>query len=310
MQMKTLPFIFHHKDVSPYSEKVRLMLGYTGMSWLSVQAPLTPPRPSIDPLVGGYRRIPVAQVGADLFCDTRIICDEIAARTAQPCLSPFGQPEAVTRFIEHVETRVFMTGVASVPLAGLFRALWQQVPLRHWARYLGDKRQLLDSSAVVHPDRATSRSEWRAHLKELDARLETAFLGGTSPTIVDFCAVHLLWFREGMDGQALFKGLHRVPDWYQRMKAIGHGEWRAISAVDALAAAREALPREVPALMRQAKGVGEQVEVVPEDYACIPTRGVLVGEDAHRWILARDTEVAGRVHVHFPKRHYRLIAPR
>ena len=304
--MTTMPFIFHHKSVSPYSEKVRLMLGYTATPWLSLQAPLTPPRPSIDPLLGGYRRIPVAQIGADIFCDTRIICDEIAALANQPSLSPFGQPDAVTGFIEDVESRVFLTGVASVPLAGVFKALWRQVPLRHWARYLGDKRRLLDTSAVAHPDRATALKAWRAHLVDLDARLDGAFLGGATPAIADFCAVHLLWFRQGMEGQALFNGLQRVPDWYQRMIAIGHGEWQEISAADTLAFARDSSPREIPQAMRRGPRLGELVEVMPGDYACIPTRGRLVGEDAHRWILARDTGVAGQVHVHFPKRHYRL----
>jgi hypothetical protein len=30
---------------------------------------MMPPRPLLDPLTGGYRRVPVLQVGADIYCD-------------------------------------------------------------------------------------------------------------------------------------------------------------------------------------------------------------------------------------------------
>lgn len=59
--------ILHHYDASPYAEKIRLMFGLTGTRWQSLIAPVQPPRPSVDPLTGGYRRIPVAQIGADIF---------------------------------------------------------------------------------------------------------------------------------------------------------------------------------------------------------------------------------------------------
>ena len=61
-------WVLHHYEASPYAEKIRLMFGYTGLRWHSVISPPMPPRPNLDPLTGGYRRIPVAQKGADLFC--------------------------------------------------------------------------------------------------------------------------------------------------------------------------------------------------------------------------------------------------
>jgi len=79
--------ILHHYNFSPFSEKIRLMLGYCNVSWQSMISPPMPPREIVDPLAGGYRRLPVAQVGADIFCDTRIITAEIADMTAKPELS-------------------------------------------------------------------------------------------------------------------------------------------------------------------------------------------------------------------------------
>ena len=42
------------------------------------------------PLTGGYRRTPVMQIGADIFCDTQIIIREIEARFPSPTLFPGG----------------------------------------------------------------------------------------------------------------------------------------------------------------------------------------------------------------------------
>ena len=44
--------ILHHYDLSPYSEKVRLMFGFKRLAWRSVQIPIV--MTSVDPLVGGF----------------------------------------------------------------------------------------------------------------------------------------------------------------------------------------------------------------------------------------------------------------
>jgi glutathione S-transferase len=65
--------ILHHYDVSPYAEKIRLALGLKGLAWQSVQAPMVMPKPYHVELTGGYRRVPVLQIGADIYCDTHCI---------------------------------------------------------------------------------------------------------------------------------------------------------------------------------------------------------------------------------------------
>ncbi|MGH7017617.1 MAG: glutathione S-transferase N-terminal domain-containing protein, partial [Caulobacteraceae bacterium] len=72
--------ILHHYDASPFSEKVRLLLGLHGMAWRSVIQPVIMPKPDLVALTGGYRRIPVLQIGADVFCDTQAILAELARR--------------------------------------------------------------------------------------------------------------------------------------------------------------------------------------------------------------------------------------
>ena len=58
--------ILHHYPESPFSEKVRAILGAKGLAWRSLQVPMIMPRPATAALTGGYRRIPVLQAGAEL----------------------------------------------------------------------------------------------------------------------------------------------------------------------------------------------------------------------------------------------------
>ena len=76
--------IFHHYDTSPFSEKVRLMFGAKGLAWRSVVQPTIMPKPDLTPLTGGYRRIPVMQIGADIFCDSQVILAELERRAPSP----------------------------------------------------------------------------------------------------------------------------------------------------------------------------------------------------------------------------------
>ena len=72
--------ILHHYDISPYAEKIRLAFGLKGLAWRSVIQPMVLPKPDLMPLTGGFRRTPVLQVGADIYCDTLCIAMELDRR--------------------------------------------------------------------------------------------------------------------------------------------------------------------------------------------------------------------------------------
>ena len=91
--------ILHHYSLSTFSEKVRVALGLKGLADRSVDIPPAPPRPRLAPLTGGYRRVPVLQVGADIFCDTNITlpalyrayasrADAVSGRLRRHCARP------------------------------------------------------------------------------------------------------------------------------------------------------------------------------------------------------------------------------
>src|SRR5512143_432914 len=88
--------ILHHDDTSPFSEKVRTILAHKRLAWRAVEQPAIMPKPQLTPLTGGYRRIPVLQIGADIYCDSQLIARVLEARQPQPTIFPGGS-EALCR---------------------------------------------------------------------------------------------------------------------------------------------------------------------------------------------------------------------
>ena len=80
--------ILHHYGLSPYSEKIRSILGYKKLAWHSVTAPVIMPKPDVVALTGGYRRAPAMQLGRDIYCDTRLICRVLDRLQPEPPLVP------------------------------------------------------------------------------------------------------------------------------------------------------------------------------------------------------------------------------
>ena len=78
--------VLHHYDISPYAEKIRLCFGLKGLAWRSVIVPMVLPKPDLMPLTGGFRRTPVLQIGADIYCDTLRIAMELDRRRPEPPL--------------------------------------------------------------------------------------------------------------------------------------------------------------------------------------------------------------------------------
>ena len=80
--------ILHHYPQSPVAHKVRMALGIAGASWQSVEIPRLPPKPLLVPLTAGYRRTPVLQIGADIYCDSQNIAQAIDQSAAPHRLFP------------------------------------------------------------------------------------------------------------------------------------------------------------------------------------------------------------------------------
>lgn len=305
--MSVKPLILFHYPMSPFSEKVRAMLGHADLAWHSVTVKEMPPRPVLRTLTGGYRKIPVAQIGADVFCDTRTIAAEIARRAKRPELALEHCSAAVQAYVARVDREILLacTMCANTPAMG--RKVLRSMSLGDIARFAWDRAKIggtakLGSAALRNP-----RQVVRAHLADVEARLARYdFLFGAAPNHADFSTWHGLWFLHDLGQSALLDGHPRVAAWMGRMRAFGHGRRRELDAEQALAQAREAQPRRLAATERRFEGVGQAVTIEPTDYARERSSGRLAGVTATQWILAREEAEVGLLHVHFPQDGYAL----
>ncbi|MEM8827311.1 MAG: glutathione S-transferase family protein, partial [Pseudomonadota bacterium] len=84
----TPQIVLHGYGPSPFAEVARLALGLKGLAWKNVEVPNVSPKPELSALTGGYERVPVMQIGADIYCDTAAIVDALEAHQPAPSLYP------------------------------------------------------------------------------------------------------------------------------------------------------------------------------------------------------------------------------
>jgi glutathione S-transferase len=293
--------ILHHYDTSPFSEKVRVMLGVKDLAWRSVIQPVIMPKPELTPLTGGYRRIPVLQVGADVYCDTQVILAELEARHPQPPVVR-GGGWAVNIWAD----RLFFQATVAV----VFGAIGDNVP----KEFVADREKLSGrpfDMAAMKAAAVPMKAQWRAQAAWIEQDLGSAdFLGGSTPSLADIAAYMNIWWLSGAaraQAEALLAGLPRVTAWRGRMRAIGHGTRSEMTGADALAAARAAEPGPPPPHDRAdplGLSPGDPVTVAADDYGRDPIAGWLVALNPERVTIAREAAEVGRVHVHFPRIGY------
>ncbi len=300
--------ILHHYDASPYAEKIRLMLGWKGLHWQSVLSPPQPPRPNVDPLSGGYRRIPIGQIGADVFCDTFVIAQEVARLADAPELDPERATGDASAILEHAEGDVFFAAIGSVAPLTLLGTLLRTVGPFGMVQFALDRARMVQGANVKPPQGGAARSIMKAYLEDLEGRLaDRDFLTGDAPTIADFAAFHPLWLHVASRRQPLDARYANLVRWYARMQAPGHGTREELDAERAFEAARAAKPRPLPVATGDADPrVGRRVSIAPTDYGTVPVAGTLVAATASRYVVARETDRFGTLHVHFPQRGFAL----
>ena len=298
--------ILHHYDLSPYAEKIRLALGRKSLPWRSVEAPMVMPKPDHVELTGGYRRVPVLQIGADIYCDTHCIARALDRLYPDPPLSPRGQEAVEHAFSRWAET-TFLLGVHA-----LF-ALGSVFP----EEFVEDRRKTmvppglsLDSLKVVLPTRML---QIRANLDRLERHLEggRVFLLGSEPSLADLSAFHpLLLVGAHPRLAALLAPLPRVAAWAERVRAIGHGKPTPLSSAEAIAVARAAQPAAFAGepVLPEGLTLGDRVMILADEYGSGTVAGTLAASGLHEIAVRRQTERAGELVVHFPREDYSVVA--
>ena len=294
--------IFHHYKTSPFSEKVRVVFGMKGLTWRSVEIPNMMPKPDLMPLTGGYRKTPVMQIGADIYCDTQIILRELERRCPEPAVIPdAGLSFGVALWTD----RPFFQ--ATVPL--VFGEIGPTIP----EAFKKDREKLFPERPFNYEQMKAAiplfKDQWRAHAGLIDAQLADGrkFVHGDAPSVDDAHCHMNVWFLKSFfapTADALLGEFARIRPWFERITALGHGHPVAMGAKEALAIAKaatsEALPR-ADAHDPNGRKPGDRVSVMPDDYGRDPVVGEIVFSTAQEIAIKRNDPQVGDVVVHFPR---------
>ncbi|KAF9334494.1 hypothetical protein BG006_002053 [Podila minutissima] len=339
--------ILHHYQGSPYAEKIVAALRVKGLPWYSVQTSAMLPRKLLEPLTHGYRRIPIMQIGNNVYCDTAIILDELERRFPEPAISSglAGTVGLGDVFASWVDKQLFGNIKDQMP--------WGATPEEQKASPLhavfGSKAFLADRSQLAGGRPINVEAMRNAQpflLDQLLANLETlesvlrpsqhAFqqqqkkaeggwiLGTEKPTASDISVFGILWWLVSTKRAAEYVTPATYPSvftWFSQMKAYmkkySHptldrvkfsGEEALEVAKDASTSVYEPTRESVHPLEK--RQVGELVTVSPNDYGKVPVRGTIV-EISHRRVAIRPEALVShrdiQVVMHFPRNGYIIL---
>ncbi|MDR3468548.1 MAG: glutathione S-transferase family protein [Xanthobacteraceae bacterium] len=294
--------ILHHYPMSPFAEKTRLILGFKQLAWRSVLIPPVMPKPDVIALTGGYRKTPVLQIGADIYCDTALIARVLEARKPTPTLYPVDAPLAVP-LAQWADSSLFQVAVVWAMQPAGAQAILAGIPPEQ-IKVFGADRAAMRANAP-RPGLADGAAQLRNHLSAIAAQLSRhgPWLFGAAPSIADFSVAHCLWFiRRASPVAALLDEYPAIGPWLDRVLAIGHHAHTEMSSTQAIAVGAAAAGH-APAAVASGQGFepGETVTVAATDYGTDPVVGTLVGLSDDEAVVRRVDPRAGTVHVHFPR---------
>jgi glutathione S-transferase len=297
--------VLHHYPESPYADKIRRVLGFKGLPWLSVRIPIVAPKPDLVALTGGYRKTPVLQIGADVYCDTDCIAREIERRHAEPTLHPTGSG-ALGEMLSGWQQELFSLAIEQLIVASGELA----------AGFFEDRATMFEGGIDLERslrEMPAHRDQLRSRLALLEAQLSDGrpYSLGAECSLADFSLSHPLFALRDHGPAGWLEPCPRISEWLQRIDAFGQGSPREIDADRALAIAREASPttrpREDPADPNGRKP-GDRLRIVHRDFGLDPVIGELVASSPQEIALRRSDDRIGDVIVHFPRQYY-LVLP-
>ena len=306
---------FHHYPTSPFAEKIRAIFGYKNLSWKSVIQPQIMPKADLQALTGGYRRIPVLQIGHDIVCDTALICDVLEHLAPEKSLFPEGSKGAARILAQWADSTLFWTAMAYnfSPAGAAF--MFKDAPPEAGKAFAQDRQAMRAGAARMNPADATPA--YKSYLRRIASMVDGQdFVCGATPTVADFAIYHPLWFTRNIPALAgILDATPAVLAWMDRIQALGHGTMLKSNATESIAvcnAAATTLPLFSlnDELFQDEHGIplGTQVAITADSFGLESSEGELTAATRTRYSIRRQDPRAGRVNVHFPRVGFTLRA--
>ncbi len=307
------PIYLHHYPMSPFAEKARLMLGYKDLPWKSVLAPSIMPKPDLVALTGGYRRIPVLQIGNQVVCDTALMAEVLEHLSPEKPLYPAHAKGLARVLAQWADTALFWAAMGYNFAPAGAQHVFRGQPPENLATFAEDRKAMRAGAARMHPHDAAAT--YKSYLRRIATMVEGQdFVLGSAPCVADFAIYHALWFTrtQAVPMAGILDATPGVTRWMERMAAIGHGTISKSNAAESIAACALNTPasslfgtdntfqdeHDIP--------LGSQVSITAESFGLEPTQGILTAATRTRYTLHRVDARAGEVFVHFPRIGYVL----
>ncbi|MGI9410537.1 MAG: glutathione S-transferase family protein [Hyphomicrobiaceae bacterium] len=311
MSTASTEIILHNYPQSPVAEKVRVALGIKRLAWQSVEIPRLPPKPMLTKLTGGYRRTPVMQIGADIYCDSQCIIRELDRRQPTPDFFPTKDAGLAWCLSRWTDGALFDLTV-KVVLGSAGDDLPRDFAEDRGRLYFGpDWAAGLQTANAQLPHFV---AQLRAPLGWLDDQLSDgrAFLFGDAPAAIDAQIYYVVWFVRGRwdKGAAFLAEFPALERWEANVREIGHGAMSEMTPEDAIARAAECEPavaEKSDPNDPQGLAPGQSVVVAPDvDGGEQPVAGAVKAVDRDTIVIQRHEPDVGNICVHFPRAGYRV----
>lgn len=284
-------------------------MGFKKLEWKSVEQNRLPDRPELFAMTGGYRRIPVLQIGADIYCDTQCIFRELETRFPNPSFHSNGNEGVSFGLSRWIDGPFFELGVR-VAFAPVAENLPPELVADRTRLYFGpDGDMAKEAKDIPH-----TLSQLRPQLGWLNQQITSQgpYLHGSKASMSDLLAWYIVWFIKGRfaDAEQLFAEFDALLQWIPLMESMGHGTYTDITPADALAVANASTPNTEQvsdAADPQGLKPGMTVSVAPlTNSGEHGVSGKLCSVGSDRLSLHRNDELCGDVVVHFPRVGYRV----
>jgi len=303
--------IFHHYPQSPIAEKIRITFGIMGMEWQSVQIPRIPPKPLLMPLTGGYRRTPVLQLGADIFCDSQVIAWQLGLQNSNAPAYQLSNKSLELILGSFGEAILFSLSVRVVLTTSMGKA----------------SEEFIKDRGSLYFQPGWTVEEMKNSLPSILLQLQAAFdlinqhllengpfINGDIPSYSDAVVQHCVWFLCGRweGGIDFIKPFDAVCKQREAIASLGHGISHDISAEQALETATKNIPNAPMGINCKFTGGlrrGQRVKIRPNGRTSDPdVIGALRYLDETVIIIDYEHEETGQVAIHFPVLGYQISA--
>ncbi len=306
--------ILHRNYGSPYCQKIMAMLGYADLEWCSELTTKGVPRPVQEALSGNYsRRVPILQVGSDVYCDTKEICHKIAEVSGNKTLSYYHLSENQQKLSDELESKFGLAVMGLLNPKEMIFSYFKHIPFKDAYEFLKDRMAIKNRMKGKSPLDARSKQEWEEivipYFQKINDILEenSFFSGESTPNYTDFTAYTNIWYSYRLNKLKYAKGLSNIKEWLKQMDQFVSKNYTELTKGESLNIALNSEPKAINSSYLNSKNINKETSVVVNDelaFIMEPLKGELVGENDFRYILKRQNDKVGTVHIHIPKKSH------